>query len=199
MNRNIYILAALLFNAMIFFSSCGGDSDKYQIDETWMRQNEKDFYAEAAKPEYKTIYGISDPYKYILWKESTFWSPSGSAISKDPELRQSMRSPVFSDTIKCRYEGWFKDANGNKVIFDSTDNPTSFNPTTDPNRQERSMMVGGLVDGWRVALYKMKEGDEWSLVIPFSLGYGMTRNNDIPACTNLYFDIKLIEIVSKSN
>jgi hypothetical protein len=192
MNRNIYILTASL---LVFFSSCIGSSDYSSVDEEWMFRNDKEFYAEAANPEYSIIYGIADPYKYILWKESTCWE--GSAIT-DPEVRANMPSPTFSDTIKCRYDGWYKDASGKQIIFDSTERHTSYS-LDDPNKVARIMQVSSLIDGWRVALYQMKEGDEWRIVIPYYLGYGMTENGNIPACTNLYFDLKLLEIVSKSN
>ncbi|MDR1809548.1 MAG: FKBP-type peptidyl-prolyl cis-trans isomerase [Prevotella sp.] len=110
-----------------------------------------------------------------------------------------MRSAVFSDTVKVRYNGWFRDSDGKIIIFDSTEKPTYFSPTTDPNKQAATFRVGDLIDGWRTALYRMKEGDEWSIVIPYQLGYGMTASGNIPACTTLYFDLKLLEITSKSN
>ncbi|GAB6011020.1 FKBP-type peptidyl-prolyl cis-trans isomerase [Viscerimonas tarda] len=197
MNKKIYILLALLFNTVIFFSSCVDSSDDNPVDEKWMLRNDTEFYAEARKPEYKKINGIADPFKYILWKDTVFCD--AATIVTDPALRAAMPSPVFSDTIKCRYEGWFRDAVGNKIIFDSTENPTYFAPNTNPNKVARLMKIADLIDGWRVALYKMKEGDEWNIVIPYYLGYGLVQNGNIPQCTNLYFNLKLIEVTSKSN
>jgi len=55
--------------------------------------------------------------------------------------------------------------------------------------------AGRLIPGWVEALRLMKEGDEWELVIPASLGYGAAGAGDaIPPNQTLVFDMKLIAV-----
>jgi FKBP-type peptidyl-prolyl cis-trans isomerase FklB len=197
MIKKIYLLPVLLLSIVAFLPSCMGDDELPLIDEAWKLRNVNEFNKEAALDGiYNTIQGIADTEQSILWKQSDFWE--GSAVT-DPNERNGMRSAIFSDTVKVRYDGWFLDNNGKPIIFDSTERPTSFSPNSNPNKVARIMRVSDLIDGWRIALYEMKEGDEWRIVVPYQLGYGDMEYNNIPPCTTLYFDLKLVEIVSKSN
>lgn len=194
MDKNIYFPFVLLLGLFFVFTSCVDSDDNNPVDEEWMLRNIREFNEESSNPDYKKLVGESDPSTFILWKKSTRFENSNENSGEIISPKEF--SPVFSDTVMCRYEGWFKDALGNKVIFDSTEGGTSFDQT-DPNRVPRTFIVGGLTEGWRVALYNMKEGDEWSIVVPFHLAYGILGSGYIPRCTNLYFDIKLIEIFRK--
>jgi FKBP-type peptidyl-prolyl cis-trans isomerase FklB len=61
--------------------------------------------------------------------------------------------------------------------------------------QTASFPAGHLIAGWVEALSKMKEGDEWELVIPAALGYGAEgAGSDIPPNATLVFDMTLISV-----
>jgi hypothetical protein len=55
--------------------------------------------------------------------------------------------------------------------------------------------AGQLIPGWVEALQKMKEGDEWELVIPSNLGYGEAgAGGVIPPNQTLIFDMTLLKV-----
>lgn len=55
--------------------------------------------------------------------------------------------------------------------------------------------AGQLIPGWVEALQNMKEGDEWELVIPSSLGYGEAgAGGVIPPNQTLIFQMALLKV-----
>jgi FKBP-type peptidyl-prolyl cis-trans isomerase FkpA len=84
------------------------------------------------------------------------------------------------DTISVHYTGTL--ANGTK--FDSSkDRGTPFEFT-----------VGqGVIEGWSEGVLGMKQGEVRKLSIPSSLGYGARAAGSIPANSDLYFEIELLE------
>ena len=93
------------------------------------------------------------------------------------------RSPKLTDKVRVLYKGRLADG----TVFDSTDNegPIEF----DVNR---------LVKGFTEGLLLMREGGEYRLFIPASLGYGERgAGGVIPANAALDFDVTLIEIVNQ--
>ena len=85
------------------------------------------------------------------------------------------------DIVSVRYKGTL--INGN--VFDQT-----------PAGQISRFPAGNLIQGWTEALSLMKEGDEWELVIPSSLGYGQEGAGEgaIPGGQTLVFDMTLLSI-----
>jgi FKBP-type peptidyl-prolyl cis-trans isomerase FklB len=90
----------------------------------------------------------------------------------------SPRSPM--DTVTVTYKGWLIDGK----VFDQTQ----------PG-QTAQFPAGRLIRGWVEALLHMKEGDEWELVIPASLGYGAAgAGGAIPPNQTLVFDMQLVAV-----
>jgi FKBP-type peptidyl-prolyl cis-trans isomerase len=55
--------------------------------------------------------------------------------------------------------------------------------------------VGQLIKGWTEALFKMKAGDEWEVIIPAALGYGEEGSGDrIPPNQTLVFIMQLDKV-----
>ncbi len=69
----------------------------------------------------------------------------------------SGKSPTPNDLVTVTYRGSLI----NGMVFDETQ----------PGKTA-TFPAGQLIPGWVEALQKMKEGDEWELVIPSNLGYG---------------------------
>jgi len=87
----------------------------------------------------------------------------------------SPRGPM--DMVTVTYKGWLIDGK----VFDQTQ----------PG-QTAQFQAGGLIPGWVEALRRMKEGDEWELVIPAALGYGAAgAGGAIPPNQTLVFDMQL--------
>ena len=167
--------------AIILFSSCDKEET---FDDRWKLDNEAQFAKIASSSEYTKINSASGR-GYIMYKVL--------------ESGEGENSPYFTDVVKVRYTGWYKndwskpdkynDDKGNviinKIIFD----------TTSKNNVPRSFNVNGVVDGFSTALQHMKEGDKWEVWIPSDLAYGETGSGNIPGFTTLVFDIELVEIV----
>lgn len=164
----------------ILFIACNENDTS---DDMWRLDNEVQFAAIAANPEYTKINSQSGK-GFIMVKEIQ----SGNGAT-----------PYFTDPVKVLYTGWYKniwsepdtytDDKGNiiynKVIFDTTSN----------NNIARTFAVNGVVDGFSTALQHMQEGDKWEVWIPWKLGYGESGSASIKGYTTLVFEIELVEIV----
>jgi FKBP-type peptidyl-prolyl cis-trans isomerase len=91
-------------------------------------------------------------------------------------------SPKLGDVIKVHYEGKLLDG----TVFDS-----SFE-----RGKPVLMPLDGLVPGWLEALPLMRVGDEWTLYLPASLGYGERSAGPIPANSVLVFRLQLIGMLA---
>ena len=69
----------------------------------------------------------------------------------------------------------------NGAVFDSRDTPISF-----PLRN--------LIVGWQIGIPKVKEGGTITLYLPSVYSYGSRANGDIPANSNLIFEITLLDV-----
>lgn len=174
--------------AFILFSSCDKEET---FDDRWKLDNEAQFAKIASSSDYNKL----DSY-----------SGNGYIMYKVIESGSGTNYPYFTDKVKVRYTGWYKqiwenpdtykDDKGNviknKLYFDSTSkNYDTFSTEDIP----RTFNVSGVVDGFSTALQRMVVGDKWEIWIPWKLGYGTTGSGDIPAYTTLVFEIELVEIV----
>jgi peptidylprolyl isomerase/FKBP-type peptidyl-prolyl cis-trans isomerase FklB len=88
--------------------------------------------------------------------------------------------PTPEDMVKVNYEG--KLLNGE--VFDSSyqkGKPVTF-------------QLKGLIRGWIDALQQMRPGDEWTLYIPPSMGYGDEQSGPIPPGSVLVFRLELLAV-----
>lgn len=89
------------------------------------------------------------------------------------------KTPGPNDTVTVAYKGALVDG----YVFDQT-----------KPGQTHDLPVAKLIAGWQEALSLMKEGDEWELVIPASLGYGAQGAGTVPSNQTLIFDMQLIAV-----
>ena len=90
------------------------------------------------------------------------------------------KSPTPDDLVTVTYRGQLI----NGMVFDQTQ----------PGKTA-TFPAGQLIPGWVEALQKMKEGDEWELVIPANLGYGEAgAGGVIPPNQTLVFDMTLLKV-----
>ena len=85
------------------------------------------------------------------------------------------------DKVEVIYKGSLIDG----TVFDSTEPgyPATFK-------------VNGVIPGWTEALERMREGDEWQLVIPANLAYGVRGAPPvIPPNQTLVFDVQLMKVL----
>ncbi|HEX5280799.1 MAG TPA: FKBP-type peptidyl-prolyl cis-trans isomerase [Micropepsaceae bacterium] len=90
------------------------------------------------------------------------------------------KSPTPDDLVTVTYRGQLI----NGMVFDQTQ----------PGKTA-TFPAGQLIPGWVEALQKMKEGDQWELVIPANLGYGEAgAGGVIPPNQTLVFDMTLLKV-----
>ncbi len=89
--------------------------------------------------------------------------------------------PRLGDQVRVSYEGRLV----NGTVFDSSD--SAGGPVV--------LTVGQLVPGWDEALQLMRPGDEWTLYVPPSLGYGDRTSGPIPADSVMVFHLQLLSTV----
>lgn len=51
-----------------------------------------------------------------------------------------------------------------------------------------------LIEGWKIALQQMHEGDKWQIFIPSEVGYGKRGVSGIPGDSTLIFEIELVKV-----
>jgi FKBP-type peptidyl-prolyl cis-trans isomerase len=112
--------------------------------------------------------GISATASGLLYKVEQ----SGPAAGAHPRL---------GDQVRVSYVGKLTDG----TVFDSSDS----------NGGPVVMTVGALVPGWNEALQLMRPGDDWTLYVPPSLGYGDEASGPIPANSVMVFRLKLVAIL----
>jgi peptidylprolyl isomerase len=101
---------------------------------------------------------------------------------------------VAGSRVAVHYVGWL--AAGGKR-FDSS-LLTRSGPQGSSPPQPFVLTIGQkeVIEGWDIGLPGMKEGGVRRLIIPAVLAYGdQARGEDIPANSDLIFDIELIEVI----
>ena len=51
-----------------------------------------------------------------------------------------------------------------------------------------------VIDGWQIALSRMRPGDRWRIYIPSDMAYGPRTIDGIPGNSTLIFDVELLSI-----
>lgn len=151
------------------FIACNTDDNNDEETREWKSYQDK-IFADAAS-DYPGTWESRSNNGFIRFKKSD--QLTETRVSKEGLIE-------YSDTVVCRYEGWRFEMNGEKYVFDSTE---------DRNKIPATFTVNGVIDGWTTALQNMKEGDEYEICVPYKLGYGSSGSTDgsIRGYTTLFF------------
>lgn len=112
-------------------------------------------------------------------EEGVVCLPNGIVYRKLTEGRGT-RSPRTSSLVFVRYEGRLIDG----TVFDST-----LNDAVAP-----CFLIRDLIMGWQSVLCHMREGDKVECFLPYTMGYGKRRVDNIPGYSTLCFIIELVRI-----
>lgn len=55
-----------------------------------------------------------------------------------------------------------------------------------------ALRLSDVIDGWQIALQRMRAGDKWMIYIPYTMGYGSRASGPIPAFSTLIFEVELL-------
>ena len=106
--------------------------------------------------------------------------PSGIQYRVDRTGSPDGRQPDSNDLVMVNYEGRLTDG----TIFDS-----SYQRGT-----PSAMELDRLIPAWQQAIPHMRVGDEWTLWVPPSEGYGEAGSGPIPPNSVLIFRIELLDV-----
>lgn len=196
MKKNVLLILSILLGSLICLVSCGDDDDVY--DEAWKLYNDSIYYSLVDNNDYERVQSESENGFIFMKKYTAENSPFKSFHEVEGE------SPLFSDSVVCRYTGWYFSKGGEPLVFDGTENEVVINGKTIKTNfnkmQGEGFRLNEIIDGWSTAAQYMKVGESCQICIPFMLGYGangLTRNNTqvIPGYTTLWFDMKLLKVI----
>lgn len=211
MRKKLYLFPLFLLGFFMFATTAclNNDKNEVEIDEEWKTLNETRFAKTASDNSFDGLSSQSGNGK-VYWQTSTVITDTDAG--KENTVRITVEGkPEFTDTVIIRYEGWFFDKNGEKVIFDSTENPSlrskiaysygaasspdpnynkvtfAINPTTSGTASNN--YVGGIIEGCSILLQDMFTGDERVVCIPHELGYGGTASSYSPTSSSPSFTL----------
>lgn len=189
MKKSNLIFAVFAFVLMSVFASCSEEDNTVEEFPDWRNRNETYF---------SDIWNTAKLNSDGSWKtflsyalEDTIPTTSDDYIAVKV-LREGTGSgcPMFTDSVKVNYRGRLipSTSYSEGYVFDQSYigeyNPATALPST--------MYVGGTVDGFATALQHMHIGDYWRVYIPYTLGYGSSDSDVIPAYSTLIFDVELV-------
>lgn len=204
MKKNKFLI--LFFACMSMLLVSCGDSDDDNSVEEWKVFNETLLKDTIDSGLYQSFLSASGD-------GSVYYRPTTSM--RLAQITDPTQYPMSTDSVICRYVGWYYDKNYKKQVFDSTED--------DYNQQGGKYIVlngsmGNLYKystpiGVRDMLQRMHIGDEYEICLPFRLGstasgiYGTYRYSTTtstastllaPAYTTVFYKIKLLKIYRRT-
>lgn len=203
MKKNKFLILLFACLSMVLVS-CGDDDDN-SVEE-WKVFNEKLLKDTIDSGQYQSFLSASGD-------GSVYYRPTTNM--RLVQITDPNQAPLSTDSVICRYEGWYYNENYEKKIFDSTEG--------DYNQQGGKYIVlngnmGNLYSystpiGVRDILQRMRIGDEYEICLPYKLSagssgiYGIYRYSTstnttstllVPAYTTVFYKIKLLKIYRRT-
>ena len=180
MKKNKFYIGILLFSLLI--AACGKD-DVEPVAQVWKRQNEQAINNLANNPEYTALKipgGTNFDIYYRVLQKGT-----GKRL-------------YYNSRAEVHYKGWFVATNSDLKIkagdvFDKRlfDDGIPFKVALSKDAAGNNFVYP--IEGWRIALQYMVEGDKWEIWIPYQLAYGELGEKGIPSYSTLAFEIELLK------
>ena len=111
----------------------------------------------------------------ILVAAGAAWATSYKGVTVETLSAGTGPSPAMEDMVLVNYEGRLADG----TVFDSG--------------ERVPFPVNGVVPGFGQALTRMQKGGRYEVFIPADQGYGAQARGQIPANSDLYFTVELID------
>jgi FKBP-type peptidyl-prolyl cis-trans isomerase len=151
--------------AAALVTSCKEDDNA--AEEAWKLANEQALKTVADNPEYVELPSLGN---------------RGSIYYRVLKKGEGVKPIYYTSLVQIYYKGWYVAADPSKNISPGTVVAQQLFDDGNP----LTLLVGntGLMEGWRLALQYMVEGDKWEIRVPYSLCYyqpGYTSGTAIPA------------------
>ena len=203
MNKKIFGFVVLCFMLSFAFVACNNDDETPDSNSEWALFN--DYYLDSIAVEAKAnrLPGDLNNSK-VTTIEKDKWSIKSYAVQPEEDLTftpnklqqvyikwikdyredpQECIYPLYTDSVKISYKGKYVTGEVFDSNYSGEFNPEIAEPTT--------MALSGLIQGWAAALIYMPVGTRAELYIPYTMGYGVYGQGDIPGYTTLGFDLYL--------
>lgn len=92
--------------------------------------------------------------------------------------------PEVYHYVRVKYKGMLM--NEEATVFDQS-------PETNPPYS--TFQLSGVIQGWQIGLRQLPEGTKAILYIPSALAYGKQVSSNIPANSNLMFEVELLDVI----
>lgn len=203
MNKKIFGFVVLCFMLSFGFVACNNDDETPDSNSEWALFN--DYYLDSIAAEAKAnrLPGDLNNSK-VTTIEKDKWSIKSYAVQPEEDLTftpnklqqvyikwikdyredpQECIYPLYTDSVKISYKGKYVTGEVFDSNYSGEFNPEIAEPTT--------MALSSLIQGWAAALIYMPVGTRAELYIPYTMGYGVYGQGDIPGYTTLVFDLYL--------
>jgi peptidylprolyl isomerase/FKBP-type peptidyl-prolyl cis-trans isomerase FklB len=143
--------AGMLLAALPATSCKDGDNAS---EEAWKLANEQAFKAVANDPEYTELPSLGN---------------RGSIYYKVLKKGEGVKPVYYTSLVQIYYKGWYVAADPSKNISPGT--VAAQQLFDDGNPLTVLVSNVALMEGWRLALQYMVEGDKWEIRVPYILCY----------------------------
>lgn len=186
LNIIIFLLASV---SSLCVLSCSEEDDTVDEFENWQVRNEEYFLNiyQTAMDNADGNWKIIRNYSY---EDTLAIDYDDNIVVQVLEAGTGSGCPMFTDSVMVNYRGRLIPSENYPEGYVFSESYTGeYDPMT---ARPTKFVVGDLADGFSTALQNMHIGDHWRVYVPYTLGYGKTDNDDIPAYSTLIFDIALV-------
>lgn len=164
----VFLIPVLLLGFILFYSP-KDTSNKRTVEERMIEEVDIDSY----EPKIAVQENYSIETRETIEELTTETKSEGTGES----------TVVNGDTVQVFYRGWLAN---NGTVFDES--------TTQGSPFETPIGQGAVIQGWEFGIIGMKQGEVRRIFIPSSLAYGESEQGQIPANSDLIFDVELVAI-----
>lgn len=178
--KKLPIIFLVMFAICAGFMACSDDDSDNKALNEWIKVN-NEWLAEMQGK--KNADGT--PYFQVVVPK---WNPSSFVLMhyfNERTTDPNALTPLYTSTVDVRYM---------LHLYDGTPCDSS-SANTDNGPGIYRAQLNDLIDGWAAAVCDMNVGDTAEVIIPYTLGYGVSSAGSIPAFSNLRFNIRLADIV----
>lgn len=180
--KRFQILALLIAAAAALgcvLNSCIGDDDDDKYAD-WRNAN---------IAWYEQQQGLKGDDGSKFYQEVTAdWDPTAKVLmhwfNDTSKTRDNIR-PLYSSQVDVKYRG---------QLYDATPFDSSYLNTEPGDSLFRCRLNSSIIEGWAIAITKMRIGDSVRVVIPYKLAYKAASTGVIKPYSMLQFDIKLVAV-----
>lgn len=149
-------------------------------------KTEEEFQAEIEQMKQRTMESSRAALVDYIERENIKINPDESGVYIIPVERGKGRCPVQGEKVEIDFAAYL--LNGHEVgsTFDMD--------------EKFSFVLGEneVIPGWEAVLPKMHLGERVKAIVPFEMAYGEHQVGEVPAYSNMVFDIKLLKITTQA-